>query len=62
MAETKRRPKTSTAAKMRYNKKAYDRLYISVPKQLAQDFKAKCAADGISQAQVIKKAIEEYLK
>ena len=28
---------------------------------MAEAFKAKCAAEGIPQAQIIKKAIEEFL-
>jgi hypothetical protein len=32
-----------------------------VPKELAAAFKAKCAAEGIPQAQIIKKAIEDFL-
>ena len=32
-----------------------------VPKELAAAFKEKCAAEGIPQAQIIKKAIEEFL-
>ena len=34
-----------------------------IPKEAAPDaaFKAKCAAEGIPQAQIIKKAIEDFL-
>ena len=32
-----------------------------VPKDIAVAFKAKCAAESIPQAQIIKKAIEEFL-
>lgn len=62
MAETKRKTKTSTAVKQRYNERVYDVLSVRVAKELAAEFKAKCAAEGIPQAQVIKKAIEEFLK
>ena len=61
MAETKRKTKTSTAVKQRYNEKVYDNVSARVPKDLAAAFKAKCAAEGIPQAQIIKKAIEEFL-
>lgn len=61
MEEQKRKTKTSSAVKNRYNKKAYDAIIARVPKELAEAFKAKCAAEGISQAQVIKKAIEDFL-
>lgn len=57
----KRKTYTSTAVKSRYNKKAYDRITVSVPKETAEAFKAKCTAEGIPQAQIIKKAIEEYI-
>lgn len=61
MEEQKRKTKTSSAVKNRYNKKAYDAIIARVPKELAEAFKAKCAAEGISQAQIIKKAIEDFL-
>lgn len=62
MAEAKRKTKTSSAVKQRYNKKVYDTISIRVPKALAADFKAKCIAEGIPQAQIIKKAIEDFLQ
>lgn len=61
MAETKRKTKTSTEVKRRYNEKVYTIISASVPKETAAAFKAKCLADGVSQAQVIKKAIEAFL-
>jgi len=61
MAETKRKTKTSTEVKRRYNEKVYDIISARVPKELAAAFKVKCAAEGIPQAQIIKKAIEDFL-
>lgn len=61
MAETKKKTKTSSAVKQRYNEKVYDNISARVPKELAADFKEKCAAEGIPQAQIIKKAIEDFL-
>lgn len=61
MAEKKRKTKTSSAVKQRYNEKVYDVISIRVPKALAAAFREKCVADGIPQAQVIKKAIEDFL-
>ncbi len=61
MSETKRKTKTSTAVKRRYNEKVYDTVRASLPKEMAEAFKAKCAAEGISQAQIIKKAVEDFL-
>lgn len=58
---TQRKSRTSTEVKSRYNKKAYDRITVSVPKEMAATFKAKCASEGIPQAQIIKKAIENYI-
>ena len=60
MAE-KRKTHTSTDVKRRYNEKTYTLISASVPKETAAAFKAKCAAEGIPQAQIIKKAIEEFL-
>ena len=58
----KRKTTTSTAVKARYNSKVYDKITISVPKDLAAQFKEKCATEGISQAQILKKAMEEFIK
>lgn len=57
----KRKTKTSTAVKNRYNAKVYDSIIVRVPKEQAAAFKAKCASEGIPQAQIIKKAIEDFL-
>lgn len=57
MAKTK----TSTAVKRRYNNKAYSVAQAWLPKDLVADFKAKCADMGVSQASVIKEAIEKFL-
>lgn len=62
MAEPeKRKTKTSSAVKQRYNQKTYSAVTAYVPKDTAAAFKAKCAAEGIPQAQIIKKAIEQFL-
>ena len=57
----KRKTTTSTEVKTRYNQKTYDVIAVRVPKELAEAFKAKCAAEGVPQAQIIKRAIEEFL-
>ena len=62
MAEAKRKTKTSTEVKSRYNQKTYDVISVRVPKELAAALRAKLAAEGGVQAQIIKKAIEEYLQ
>lgn len=61
MTGEKRKTKTSSAVKQRYNEKVYDNVSARVPKELAAAFKEKCAAEGISQAQIIKKAIEDFI-
>lgn len=61
MAE-KRKTKTSTEVKTRYNQKTYDVIAVRIPKETAEAFKLKCAAEKIPQAQIIKKAIEDFLK
>ena len=62
MEQQKRKTKTSSSVKNRYNAKMYDRIVACVPKELAEAFKKKCAAEGIPQAQIIKKAIEDFLE
>lgn len=61
MAEGKRKTETSSAVKRRYNQKTYGAVTAYVPKDMAAAFKEKCAAEGIPQAQIIKKAIEDFL-
>ena len=58
----KRKTTTSTAVKRRYNEKTYTLISASVPKELAKAFKEKCIAQGIPQAQIIKRAIQAYLE
>lgn len=62
MDTEKRKTKTSSAVKQRYNQKAYSPVSVRLPKALVADFKAKCLADDVSQAEIIKKAIEAFLK
>ena len=61
MNNVKRKTNTSSAVKMRYNRKTYEDVRAALPKELARDFKKKCKADGVPQAQVIKRAVEEFL-
>ena len=57
----KRKTKTSTAVKNRYNEKVYDQIAVKLPKELVKKFKEKCATERKPQAQIIKKAIEDFL-
>lgn len=61
MSEVKRKTKTSAAVKNRYNAKVYGVVNIKVDKALVERFKQKCNEDGVSQAQILKKAMEDYL-
>lgn len=61
MSTEKRKTRTSTAVKMRYNRKTYEDVRAALPKKLARNFKQKCASEGVSQAQVIRHAIEDFL-
>jgi len=61
METAKRKTKTSTEVKARYNKKAYTAITAYVAKDVAQAFKEKCAAEGIPQAQIVKEAIHKFL-
>lgn len=53
--------KTSTEVKRRYNNKVYDKIFVELPKDIVAPFKEKCKAKGVSQASVLKKAIEDFL-
>ena len=61
MAEEKRKTRTSPAVKRRYNEKTSTPVVANILKELAAAFKAKCAEKGVSQASVIKAAIERFL-
>ena len=61
MEEKKRKTTTSSAVKNRYNKKVYSSLSFKFKKDFVQAFKDKCDEKGISQAEVVKKAIEDFL-
>ena len=60
--ENKRKTHTSTAVKRRYNAKTYTQIAVYVPKDTAEDFKAKCRETGTPQAQILKQAIDDFLK
>lgn len=53
---------TSTEVKRRYNESVYTRIYLQVPKETGDAFKAKCEKLGIPQRQVLIEAIEYFLK
>lgn len=53
--------KTSTEVKNRWNAEHYTRLTVSVPKEDGKAFKEKCEREGISQAEVLKEAVYQFL-
>lgn len=61
MPEEKRKTTTSSQVKRRYNNKAYSRIVAELPKELVAEFKATCKECGVSQASVLKAAIEKFL-
>ncbi len=60
--EEKKKPRTSATVKNRYAEKVYGTILVKLPKDLVNRFKEKCSKEGVSQAQVIRAAIEEYLR
>lgn len=62
MPEEKRKTHTSSEVKRRYNNKVYTQIAIQAPKQLAADFKAACVDAGVSQAQIIKDAMQAFIE
>lgn len=59
---TARKTTTSTEVKRRYNEKVYGRIYLQLPKETVEAFKAKCSSSGVSQASVLLEAIEKFLR
>lgn len=53
---------TSWQVKDCYNKKHYKRIVADLPIELVEEFKSKCKAEGVSQAEVIKNALEKFVK
>lgn len=56
-----RKTHTSTEVKRRYNEKVYARIGVQLPKDLVAAFKEKCVTEGVSQASVIRDAIESFI-
>ena len=61
MPEEKRKTTTSSAVKRKYNNKMYSQIKVELPKELVAEFKDRCKSNGVSQASVIKAAIEQYI-
>lgn len=54
--------RTSTEVKRRYNEKTYTHINVAIPKETAQQFKDTCDRKGVSQASVVKEAIEDFIE
>lgn len=54
--------KTSSAAKRRYNNKAYDRIFVTVPKGEKDGIKSKAGRNGESVNAYINRLIEFDMK
>lgn len=61
MPEGKRKATTSSAVKRKYNNKVYSVVKAELPKELVADFKELCKEKGVSQASIIKNALEEFI-
>lgn len=57
----KRKTTTSSAVKRRYNNKVYSTVQVQLPKELVAEFKELCKVKGVSQASVIKSALEQFI-
>ena len=53
--------KTSSAVKQRYNEKAYTQISTRLKKALVSAWEDKLAANGITKAEFIRNAIQQYL-
>lgn len=54
--------KTSNAVKDRWKTANYTRLTIYLPKDQADEYKAKCSQAGLSLAEIPKAAINDFLQ
>lgn len=60
--EEKKKTFTSTEVKRRYNEKVYSQISFSAPKDLVEEFREICRNIGISQANVFKKFIADFIE
>ena len=49
------------AANKKWNSQNLIQISFGLPKELVQEFREKCKAEGISQASIVKDAIEKFL-
>ena len=61
-ADTKRAcEKTSYEIRRRWNKANYTHMSFDIKKEDAERFRAKCKAEGVAQAAILKEAIYKFL-
>lgn len=53
--------KSATINKRKYNNKVYAPLTVWLPKELVAEFKEACVEREVSQASVVKEAMEKFL-
>ena len=53
---------TRTDITRRYNEKTYKRIFVQLPIDMVDKFKDKCERLGVSQASVIREAVEKFLE
>ncbi|MCD7796282.1 MAG: hypothetical protein LUG95_01265, partial [Clostridiales bacterium] len=61
MPNEKRKTTTSSAVKRKYNNKTYSPITAILPKDLVAEFKSLCVKNGVSQASIVKAAVEKYI-
>ena len=52
---------TSYEVRKRWDAENLKKITVALPKDMAAEFKEKCAKDGVPQAQIIKQAIDDFL-
>jgi hypothetical protein len=58
----KRKTKTSSAVKNRYNAKTYDSIRLNLRKEKAAQYRAKCDKLGIPYSDPLHKAVDQFLE
>lgn len=53
--------KAATKAKRKYNKANYGKSEVFLPKEKSKQFKEKCRREGISQSEVLRRGIREFM-
>jgi len=61
VAIPKRKTHTSSQVKERYNNRVYGRILVRLPKDLVEEFKSTCVERNVSQASVVREAVEKFL-